>query len=395
MAQGRALKLGETGTIETTVQRRGADKVWHKAPTKWRTGDRVRARAYHRGMDGKVREISRVAATKTDAIEAVRASIMAAPRGENSSLTPATKVGDAVAVWLVQANRADSGLSTRSLALYEGAARLHVLDSSISALRLDQLNPSNLRRFLQELADESGTSTAKVSRSVLSGVIGLALGDGVLTSDPLRALRAVRSDAGEKPKAADHTRAFTRQERDALIAHLDARAMTPGLPARTARKFRAVADLLAFLAGTGVRVEEARSLLWSDVDLPGKRVLVRGTKSRAALRTLSLPAWLADRLEATWGEGQPLDGYVFASATGRKWDQSNSAHAIRDALDYAGYPWAVSHTFRRTVATLSHEAGVPLVRIADQLGHADPGMTASVYLGRDFMGERSDIADAL
>jgi integrase len=58
-------------------------------------------------------------------------------------------------------------------------------------------------------------------------------------------------------------------------------------------------------------------------------------------------------------------------------------------------PWATPHTFRRTVATLASEGGVPIAQIADQLGHADPAMTASVYLGRDFMGERTSLAEHL
>lgn len=44
------------------------------------------------------------------------------------------------------------------------------------------------------------------------------------------------------------------------------------------------------------------------------------------------------------------------------------------------------------MATLLHEAGVPIVRIVDQLGHSDPAMTARVYLGRDFEGDKSDLA---
>ena len=76
----------------------------------------------------------------------------------------------------------------------------------------------------------------------------------------------------------------------------------------------------------------------------------------------------------------------------QKWDQGNSNAAIRQVLDGAGYSWAVPHTFRRTVASLLHEAGVPIVRIADQLGHSDPAMTARVYLGRDFEGDKADLA---
>jgi integrase len=65
------------------------------------------------------------------------------------------------------------------------------------------------------------------------------------------------------------------------------------------------------------------------------------------------------------------------------WDQSNSAKALASIFDGSGFSSAIPHTFRRTVATLLDQAGVPIARIADQLGHADPAMTASVYLGRD------------
>jgi len=44
--------------------------------------------------------------------------------------------------------------------------------------------------------------------------------------------------------------------------------------------------------------------------------------------------------------------------------------------------WATPHTFRRTVATLLDEAGLPIALAANQLGHSDPAMTARVYLGR-------------
>lgn len=74
---------------------------------------------------------------------------------------------------------------------------------------------------------------------------------------------------------------------------------------------------------------------------------------------------------------------------------SNLGKWVRDVLDGAGFPWAIPHTFRRTVATLLHEAGIPLVAIADQLGHADPSMTMSVYLGRDLEGDKSALAKVL
>jgi integrase len=68
---------------------------------------------------------------------------------------------------------------------------------------------------------------------------------------------------------------------------------------------------------------------------------------------------------------------------------------VRSVLDGAGFEWAIPHTFRRTVATTLDEAGVPIARIADQLGHSDPSMTGRVYLGRDLYGDKSDLAVCL
>ena len=64
-------------------------------------------------------------------------------------------------------------------------------------------------------------------------------------------------------------------------------------------------------------------------------------------------------------------------------------------LAEAGYPWARSHTFRRTVASILSDSGRPQQRIADQLGHADPHTTASVYLGRSWVGDKADLAEVL
>ena len=122
---------------------------------------------------------------------------------------------------------------------------------------------------------------------------------------------------------------------------------------------------------------------------------IHGAKSKARHRAVGLPTWLADRMLAR-SQTSPAYGYLFSSPhlldQEKMWDQSKGAKALADVLDGAGFPWATPHSFRRTVATMLHEAGVPLVRVADQLGHADPTMTARVYLGRDAMGDKSSQA---
>jgi hypothetical protein len=108
-------------------------------------------------------------------------------------------------------------------------------------------DPQRLRIFLQRLADASGTGTAKTAKSVVSGILGLAVDNGTLQLNAMRQIRPVRSET-VKAETRDHRRAMTRAERDAVIAHADALAARPGLEPRTVRKWESAADLLAFMS---------------------------------------------------------------------------------------------------------------------------------------------------
>lgn len=63
---------------------------------------------------------------------------------------------------------------------------------------------------------------------------------------------------------------------------------------------------------------------------------------------------------------------VFLSAKGLLRDPNNTIGDLCKALDRAGFPWATSHTFRRTVATRLDDAGLSARQIADHLGHSHP-----------------------
>ncbi|MCU1675615.1 MAG: site-specific integrase [Frankiales bacterium] len=400
----KGLQLGERGQTSVTPMKQDADGKWKRAAS-GRSADRWRARCFVRGHDGVMREVSRVAATRVDAEQLLERALTEQIVG-NVEMTAEMPLVVAGRLWLEQIARTDSRLSERTVTDYTRTfARYIDRDgSSLRGLSLAEANnPQRLRAFLQRVADTNGTGAAKIARSVLSGIFGLALDNGATPSNAMRHVRHVEAQTprptkrkGDEPR--DTRRAFTRKERDALVAHADALAGEPVQLPSTARKRQATADLVAFLAGTGVRITEARALRWEDVNLTKGTADVHGTKSKSARRRLTLPEWLTERLRRraeTLGEG-----YVFASphlttTAEVMWDQSNCAKAVRDILLSAGLPWATPHTFRRTVATLAHEAGAPLSVIADQLGHADPSMTARVYLGRDPMGDRESLAQYL
>ncbi|GLY69941.1 hypothetical protein [Amycolatopsis taiwanensis] len=50
-------------------------------------------------------------------------------------------------------------------------------------------------------------------------------------------------------------------------------------------------------------------------------------------------------------------------------DPSNVVQRIQEAFAEVGYGWVTSHVFRKTVASVLDEAGLPLSAIADQLGN--------------------------
>src|SRR5215203_5538351 len=347
---------------------------WVAAPRPQKA-TRWKARVYVRGHDGVRQEIVRFGRTRREAEASLEAAMVAVLRGADAVINPTMPLLEAGQRWLQQIARPDSGLSARTIADYCWTWQKYV-DSTTSSLRgltLQQANdPQRIRGFLQRVAEAHGPASAKKAKSVLHGVIGYAVDNGVLSTDATRQVRTISSTA-PKSKERDHTRAMTRTERDHVIEATLVAAREPGLNPRTRRKRRATADLIAFLAGTGARIDEARRVRWRDVNLELGRVYLRGTKSQTSDRWLNLPDWLVEQLAAR-AVDEGAKGYVFAAPAqrdpDRAWDQSNSAGAVRAALDACGLTWAIPHTFRRTVATLLDQANLPIARIADQLGHS-------------------------
>jgi integrase len=131
--------------------------------------------------------------------------------------------------------------------------------------------------------------------------------------------------------------------------------------------------LVPFAALTGLRISELADLRSEDVDLAGRTLTVRGTKTAAAKRTIPL----SDRACQIVREqllARPPSDYVFPSATGRRlephtWEQ----RYFRPARDAAGLHGMVFHDLRATFASLLVAAGVHPRQAAELMGHSDGG----------------------
>lgn len=374
-----------------------------RAATIWRT------RCRFRKADGALLDLTRWAPTRREAEARIGAAITDLKvGGRDAVVRPSTPLSEAGEAWFATLSRSDAGKAENTLKAYRGAWERYVVveGSPLRGLTLSAANDvQRVLGLLRDVADKHGTGAAKMARTVLSGLFGWAIRLGVLDFNAARNTGTVKA-VEPRETARDKRRSLTREERDHVIATADAWAREAGSSesatrgvSRTVRTRETVADLMAFLAGTGVRISEARMLRWDDLDLDAGTTMVRGTKTASSERLLNVPQWLSERL-ARRGETSGQDGYVFASpglVSGQDvpMDSSNLAGAVRRVLDRAGLDWATSHSFRRTVATMLHEGGAPLVRIADQLGHANPTMTANVYLGRDLRGDKADLAAML
>jgi integrase len=259
----------------------------------------------------------------------------------------------------------------------------HQILPALGELRFE-LTTGAVDRFLKTVAKCSGPAMAKMTRSVLSGMCGLAARHDAVDRNPVRDTQAITQPRKDAPKSL--TVKQVRQLRALMTC--DDTAVQRDLP-----------ESVSFMLAAGMRIGEASAVTWAAVDLDGQRVEIRGTvvrlkghglvlkpttKTTAGMRMLALPSWCVQMLRARQARGSApsIDDPVFPALKGGLRDPSNTQADLRDALAWCGLGWVTSHVFRRTTTTVLDNAGLSARAIADQLGHAQPSLTQNVYMGR-------------
>ncbi len=297
---------------------------------------------------------------------------------------------DAVELWLGRVDEmvADGRRSPATADTYRRQLKNHVLPA-MGQVRLGEATTPLVDKVVGSIKRKISPATAKSCRSVISGVMGLAVRQGAITSNPVREVERIEAKPKREP------RALTVDERVRLLEHLqsDETAVRRDLP-----------DLVYFMLCTGCRIGEALATIWSDVDLDagtvqitstlarirGEGLIRKGTKTSNAERTLPLPPSGVAMLRRRFMTGARLDLPLFPDVLGGFRDPANVRRELRDARgDDEALAWITSHTFRRTAATILDEASLTGRLIADQLGHARPSMTQDVYMGRRAVDRRT------
>jgi len=257
----------------------------------------------------------------------------------------------------------------------------HVRDG-LGMLRIREISVSRLDNLVNDVHDRFGTSAAKTTRTVLSGMIGLAVRHDALDRNPVRDVGRIEGDASS-PRALDVAEAIDLRTK----IHTDKRSQAWDL-----------VDFTDFMLATGLRIGEASAVTWDVLDLDAATVEVRGTvvrvrgvgltikwkpKSRSGYRTLELPRWAVETLRRRRRTAPTNEwAVVFTAPLGGLRDPSNTQADLRVIFEAAGYGWVTSHVYRKTVATLMDAAGLTARQAADQLGHAKVSMTQDNYFGR-------------
>ena len=137
--------------------------------------------------------------------------------------------------------------------------------------------------------------------------------------------------------------------------------------------------LWTFLLLTGLRISEALSLEWQDVDLKEGLVHVRESKTEAGVRSVVLTPTLVNLLRKERIATPALCKYVFHTKGGKALMRRNTLRKLADTCDKAGIEKVTQHELRHTYASLLIGQGLDVTFVADQMGHADPAITLKVY----------------
>jgi integrase len=335
-----------------------------------------RARCLYRDYDGVAREIERTGRSKAAAEANLRLAVRDRARVDGGgAITAESRVAVLAEAWYEKL--VDRSPST--MQAYRGRLDRHILPV-VGQLRVRELSVGLVDRHLTAIKTKHGAALAKQTRSVLSGICGLACRLDVMESNPCRETARISTKPKRPPMSLDLLRAGQ------LLAYLSYsdQAIERDLP-----------GLVAFILATGLRIGEVAALTWDCVDLDAAVVEVRGTvlrlsgqglvikpspKSAAGARILELPDACVQLLRRRHsappgGTGSP----VFPARSGGLRDPSNTNADLKQAFAFAGEAGLTSHSLRRTAASLMDDAGLTARAAVDQLGHARPSITQDFY----------------
>jgi integrase len=382
-----------------TRRDRGDGGIDERGPDTWRLRYRIDGRRFSKTVHG----------TRKEAGAELRALLKSGDDGTHVAPEKIT-LGQWIEQWLDigAPGQKRTRVGRRSLERYSELMRCHVTPT-LGARRLQQLQATEIDLLYQKLEDVIAPRTAHHVHTVLSACLSTAVRKGLLAASPMAKVERVPS-----PGESDHGMALEADELQSLVKGF---------------KDSTLFAIVATLAFTGCRRNEALALRWTDLDVANKTLRIERAIEQVKKEPLALKGPKRDDHKRTIGIDEslisilltererwlrvkagvpdvaavdlslvklPADALMFPAPLGK--GEHLSFAKLRD-------PRAVSRLFRRRARKLgfktlrlhdlrgSHEtilldAGVPLKTVADRCGH-DPAVLLRNYAKRSKKGDKS------
>jgi integrase len=226
---------------------------------------------------------------------------------------------------------------------------------SVEVLDIRKISERDCQKWASQFQQRYAPSVVNNSIGTLKATFQVAVDAGARFENPAAHLKRVKI----RPKKLHLP---SREEFERFITTIE----TAGAP-----QSRDCAELVKFLAFTGLRISEAGFVTWRDVDFKKRQILVRGdpdtaTKNyeiRAVPFIPQLEAMLTKMREER--QDEPLSSPVMRV--------KECQHSMDRAAKLVGMDRITHHDLRHLFATVCIENGVDIPTVSKWLGHKDGG----------------------
>ncbi|GAA5192357.1 site-specific integrase [Arthrobacter gyeryongensis] len=372
--------------------------TWGKIRRQKVPGGRWRATARYRDTDGITRAAEAWGDTGAAAERALVTMLKDRQAPIKSEINRSMRLSELSALWFAEIESSGRA-GRRTIDGYKDTYK-RVIAPALSGLRLNELTTGRLDRFLKSVAVDH-PATARHSKIVLTGIIGLAVRHDALHSNPIR-------DVGPIKIATKNVKALSVKDVQKLRTIIRDWQIDPAQKGRP--RTTDLLDVLDIFLATGARIGEVLAIRWQDIDLEAKppTITISGTvvmekgrgayrqdhpKTKAGFRTMKIPPFAAHTLERKHATEQPMpEDMLFPSSTGTVRSPHNFRRQWRDARAGSTYEWVTPHVFRKSVATLIDKE-YSSKHAAAQLGHSGTAITEKHYIAK--ATESPDLTAAL
>ena len=135
-------------------------------------------------------------------------------------------------------------------------------------------------------------------------------------------------------------------------------------------------SLVEFYLLTGVRLKEALSLTWDDVDFRRKRIVIHSDYTKGKKHRIISFENDPKLIDLINNLKNTKIGCLFSHQNNNeKWSEWYVGRKVSKKLTAIGFSWASCHTFRHTYISHLVMAGVPLTTVKEMVGHSSINTT--------------------